>query len=89
VFLHDNGPAYQTFATQKIPEYLGFECLAHSLYFPDLALSDYHLFPALEKKLKGRHFPSKTEVIVAGETWLDGQISECLFEWLAKLRATS
>jgi hypothetical protein len=39
-------------------------------YSPDLASLDYHLFPGLNKQLKGRHFLSGTEV-AAAETWLD------------------
>ena len=39
-----------------------------------------------KKHLKGRNFSSDAEVIVAGETWLDGQPSE--FECLAKVIAT-
>jgi len=45
-------------------------------YSPDLALSDYHLFPGLKKQLKGRHSLSDAEVIAATETWLDAQLSE-------------
>jgi len=40
----------------------------------------------LNKQLKGRHFSSDAEVIAAAQTWSDGQISEFLFEWLAKVR---
>jgi len=47
--------------------------------------SDYHLFPELQKQLKGRHFSSEAEVIAAEETWLDGQLSEFFFGWLANL----
>ena len=50
-------------------------------YSPDLALSDYHLFPGLKKQLKGRHSLSDAEVIAATETWLDAQLSE--FFWVA------
>ena len=52
--------------------------------------SDYHLFPGLEKQLKGRHSSSDAEVIAAAETWLDGQPSEIFFlsGLLAKVRAT-
>jgi len=69
--------------------YLGFQCLDHPPYSPDLAPSDYHLFPGLKKtKLKVRHFSSDAEVIATAETWLDGQPSEFFFyEWLAKARA--
>jgi len=44
--------------------------------------------PWNEKQLKGRHFLSDAEVIATAETWLDGQLSEFFFEWLAKVRAT-
>jgi hypothetical protein len=52
---------------------------------PDLALSDYHLFPGLKKQLKGRHFSSDTEVIAAVEIWLNGQHSEFILSGLQKL----
>ena len=75
-FLHDNAPAHRALATQKKLSYLGFQCLDHPPYSPDLAPLDYRLFPGLKKQLKGRHFWSDTEVIAAAETWLDGQSSE-------------
>jgi len=54
LFLHDNAPAHRALATQKKLAYLGF----HPPYSPDLAPSDYNLFPGLKKLLKGRHFSS-------------------------------
>jgi len=86
LFLH-NTPAYRALATQKKLAYLGFQCLDHPPFSPDLAPSDYHLFSGLKKQLKGRHFSSDTEVIAAAKTWLDGQPSEFFFEWLVKVRA--
>jgi len=71
LFLHDNALAHRALATQKKLACLGFHCLDHSPYSPDLAQSDYHRFPGL-KQLKGCHFSSNTEVISAAETWLDG-----------------
>jgi len=76
LFLHDNAPAHQTLATQKKLAYLGFQCLDHSPYSPDLAPSDYHLFLGLKKQLKGRHSSSHMEVIAAAETWFYRQPSE-------------
>jgi len=87
LFLHENAPAHRALATQKKLAYLGFQFLYHPPYSPDLVPSDYHLFPGLKKQLKGRHFSSDVEVMAAEETWLDGQISEFFFEWLAKVRA--
>jgi histone-lysine N-methyltransferase SETMAR len=59
--------------TQKKLAYLDLD---HPPYSPDLAPSDYHLFPGLKKQLKGRHFSSEAAVIAAADTWLDGQVYE-------------
>jgi len=82
-------PAHRALETQKKLAYLGFQCLDHPPYSPDLAPSDYHLFPGLKEQLKGHHFSSEVEVIAAAETWLDGQPFDFFFffEWLAKVRA--
>jgi len=88
-FLHDNAPAHQALSTQKKLAYLGFQCLGHPPYSLDLAPSDYHLFPAPKKQLKGHHFSSDVEVIAAAETCMDRQLSEFFFfEWLTEVRAT-
>jgi len=73
LFLHDSAPAHRALTTQKKLVYLGFQCLDHPPYSPDLAPSDYNLFPGLKKELKVRHFSSDAEVIAAAEIWLDGQ----------------
>jgi len=83
--LQDNAPAHRTLATQKKMAYLGFQCLDHPPYSPDLAPSDYHLFPGLKKQLKGCHFSSDAEVIAAAEIWLDGQPSQFFLRVLQKL----
>ena len=86
LFLHDNAPAHGALATQKKLAYLGFQCLDRPPYSPDLAPSDYHLFPELKKKqFKGRHFSSNTKVLAAAETWLDGQKYEFFLSGLQKL----
>ena len=84
--MHDNALAHQALATQKKLAYLGYQCLDHPPYSPDLAPLDYHLFPGLKKKLKGRHFLSDAEVIAVMETWLDRQPSEFLLSGLQKLQ---
>jgi histone-lysine N-methyltransferase SETMAR len=45
LFLHDNAPAPGHLQLA----YLGFQCLDHPPYSPDLAPSDYHLFPGLKE----------------------------------------
>jgi histone-lysine N-methyltransferase SETMAR len=49
LFLHDYVPAQRALATQKELVYLGCQCLDHPPYSPELAPSDYHLFPGLKK----------------------------------------
>jgi histone-lysine N-methyltransferase SETMAR len=50
LFLHSNAQAHRELATQKKLAYLGFQVLDHPPYSPDLAPSDYHLFPVLKKQ---------------------------------------
>jgi histone-lysine N-methyltransferase SETMAR len=76
--LHDNDLAHRALATQKLA-YLGFQCLDHLPYSPDLALPDYHLFPGLKKQLRSRHISSNMEVTAAVETWLNRQPAEFFF----------
>jgi len=52
LFLQDNAPAHRALATQKKLAYLGCKCLDHPPYSPDLAPSDYHLFPWTEKTIE-------------------------------------
>jgi len=85
LFLHDNAPAIRTLATPKKLAYLGFQCLDHLPCSPDLAPSDYLLFPGLKKQLKGRYFLSDVEFIAAAETWFDGQYSDFLLSGSQKL----
>jgi histone-lysine N-methyltransferase SETMAR len=73
LFLHDNASAHRALTTPKKLAYLGFQCLDHPPYSPDLTPSGYHLFPGLKIQLKGSHFSSDTEVISTPETWLDEQ----------------
>jgi len=76
LFLHENAPAHRALANQKKLAYLGFQCLiSHPILriWPRWTTT----FPWTEKQLKARHFSSDAQVIVAVETWLDGQPSEC------------
>jgi len=65
LFLHDNAPVHQILTTPKKLAYLGFQCLDHPPYSPDLTPLDYHLFPGLKKTIENSQFLSDTEVIAA------------------------
>ena len=72
LFLHDNAPAHRALATQKKLAYLGFQCLDHPPYSPNLAPSDYHLFPELKKQLKVAIFrPKQRSLLPRGPGWMD------------------
>ena len=47
LFLYDNTLAHRALATQKKLAYMGFQCLDHSPYSPDITPSDYYLFSGL------------------------------------------
>ena len=48
----------------------GYELIPQPAYSPDLAPSDYFLFPNLKKEMHGRHFQSNEEVVAAVEEWV-------------------
>ena len=56
LFLHDNAAAHRALATQKKLAYLGFKCLDHPPYSPDLAPSNYHLLPGLKNTIESSPF---------------------------------
>jgi histone-lysine N-methyltransferase SETMAR len=52
---------------------LKFTVVPHTPYSPDLAPSDFRLFPKLEETFKGQHFSSDAEVEVAVRKWISSQ----------------
>ena len=47
--------------------------IPHPAYSPDLAPSDFFLFPNLKKDIRGLHFRSDEEVVMAVEEWVNGK----------------
>ena len=62
LFHQDNAPAHTSTVVAAKLHNLHFEVLAHAPYSPDLAPSDYFLFPNLKKWLAGKRFSSNNEV---------------------------
>ena len=54
-------------------------------YSPDLALSDFHLFPILKEFFGGRRFKSDEEVKDDVKEWLNGLAAEISNEGVQKL----
>ena len=60
-------------ATRDAIQRLEFSVLPHPPYGPDLAPSDFHLFPKLKEHLKGQRFSSDEEVKSAVRKWFRKQ----------------
>ena len=52
---------------------LKFTVVPHPPYSPDLAPSDFWLFPNLKQTLKGQHFLSDAEVEAAVRKWISSK----------------
>ena len=86
LFLHDNAPAHRALATQKKLSYLGFQCLNHPPYSPDLALSNCQLFLELKNNWKDAIFrPTRRSLLQRRPGWTDNFLN---FFVPCKIRAT-
>ena len=85
LFHQDNAPAHTAQKTiTKITE-LKYELLQHPPYSPDLAPSDFWLFPHLKKFLRGKHFSSNEEVIAVVEEYFAGLAESHFHDGINKL----
>jgi len=72
LYHHDNAPSHTSSKAMAKLEQLRFELVAHPPYSPDLAPSDYYLFPNLKRWLQGKRFRSNEEVIAETEAYFEG-----------------
>jgi len=70
---HDNARPHYSAQTQDAMTSLKFTVVPHPPYSPDLAPSDFWLFPKLKQTLKGQHFSSDAEVEAAVRKWISSQ----------------
>ena len=66
----DNAGVHTCKIAMDAVERNGYELIPQQAYSPDLAPSDYFLFPNLKKDICGRHFRSNQEVVAAVEEWV-------------------
>lgn len=71
LFHQDNARVHTSVKTMAQIRDCGFELLPHPAYSPDLAPSDFHLFPNLKKYLGGQRFSTNDEVIAAVDEYFD------------------
>ena len=69
LFLQVNAPAHKSIATTAKINDLKLQLLLHPPYSPDLAPSDYYLFPNLKRWLINKKFSSREEIIDAAEEY--------------------
>ena len=69
----DNERVHACKVAMEAVERNGYELIPHSAYSPDLAASDFFLFPNLKKDIRGLHFRSDEEVVTAVEEWVNGK----------------
>ena len=69
----DNARVHTCKVAMDAVEQNGYELIPHPANSPDLAPSDFFLFPNLKKDFCGLHFWSDEEVVMAVEEWVNGK----------------
>ena len=87
LLLQDNVPAYTSQVAMTAATQGGFEILHHSPYSPDMAPSDFYLFPKLNPNFRGTctQYGSNECVIEAEDACLGDQENAFFFEGIRKL----
>jgi histone-lysine N-methyltransferase SETMAR len=85
MLLRDNVCPHAAARTQTMLPEFGWEVFEHPAYSPNLAPSNFHLFPALKEFLDGRCFKSNGEGKHAVREWLNGLTAEVCDEGIQKL----
>lgn len=73
LLLQDNASSHTAHIATSVARECGFELLPHPPYSPDLAPSDFYLFPKLKEHLRGRQYTCDNDVIEAVEAFLADQ----------------
>lgn len=89
ILLDDNAPVHRAAVALDALHRLQWSRLNHPPYSPDLAPSDFRVFPDLKKTLKGKRFEDENELKTAVMRWLDEQpksywekaINDCRQRW--------
>ena len=86
---HDKAPAHAALLTRRFLTNNNMTVVPHPPYSPDLAPSDFFLFPKLKMKLKGRIFQTLGEIQAASQAVLntlrENDFQECFKNWQRRL----
>ena len=69
----DNARVHTCKVAMDAVERNGYELIPYPAYSPDLAPSDFFLFPNLKMDIRGLHFRSDEEVVMAVDEWVNGK----------------
>ena len=83
--LHDNAAVHKSNVALAALHNCGFQMLYHPPYSPDLAPSDYYLFPNMKKELRGKKFTDDEEVKSAISAYFEAKDKTFIFEGINKL----
>lgn len=89
LLLHDNAPVHKARVAKAAMQDCGFEEINHPPYSPDLAPSDYYLFPNLKKDLRGKRFSDDEELKAAINTHFEEKSEDYFLQGLEKLISRS
>jgi transposase len=82
---HDNAPTHAALLTRRFLTNNNMTEVPHPSYSPDLAPSDFSLFPKLKMKLKGRRFQTVEEIQAESQAVLntlgENCFQECFKNW--------
>jgi transposase len=85
LLLYDSARLHSAAATVNLLNSWGWEILPHPPYSPDLALSDFHLFPKVKKHLRGQRFHFGEDVQNEVEKWYMPRTHFFFYEGLDQL----
>ena len=82
---HNNALAHAALLTRRVLTDNNMIVMPHPPYSPDLAPSDFFLFPKLKMKLKGRRFQTLEEIQAESQAVLkalrENDFQECFKNW--------
>ena len=85
LFFHDNASPHTANRTRELLDHFGWEVFAHAPYSPDLAPSDYHLFPNMKTWLATQCFDNDAELQAGMNEWLKSQAAKFYDDEINKL----
>ena len=84
-FHYNNACPHTAHATADILAQFGWDILIHPPYSPDLAPSDFYLFPELKSHLGGTHFQTDDELKNNVKRYLHNMAGEFYDECIRKM----